>query len=148
MKIIGYARVSTADQTLDLQRDALRAAGASDIYEDKASGKNADRPELLHCLKALREGDTLVVWRLDRLGRNAQDLIRIVNDLAHRGVKLRSLKESIDTEEAHHPENESFIWWQRFCRPSARDRSHLLREIETNKRNKKGLRARKFHLCH
>ncbi|MDT6962245.1 recombinase family protein [Cupriavidus sp. SZY C1] len=98
LKIIGYARVSTVDQTLDLQRDALRAAGASDIYEDKASGKNADRPELLHCLRAIREGDTLVVWRLDRLGRNAQDLIRIVNDLAHRGVKLRSLKESIDTE--------------------------------------------------
>lgn len=98
LKIIGYARVSTVDQTLDLQRDALRAAGASDIYEDKASGKNADRPELAHCLKAIREGDTLVVWRLDRLGRNAQDLIRIVNDLAHRGVKLRSLKESVDTE--------------------------------------------------
>lgn len=63
----------------------------------KASGKTTDRPELVHCLKALREGDTLVVWRLDRLGRNLQDLIRIVNDLEERGVKFKSLKESIDT---------------------------------------------------
>lgn len=97
MSIIGYARVSTFEQTLDLQRDALDAAGAVSIYEDKASGKSADRPELLHCLKALRDGDTLVVWRLDRLGRNLQDLIRIVNELEERGIKFRSLKESIDT---------------------------------------------------
>ncbi|VVE77003.1 DNA invertase [Pandoraea captiosa] len=97
MTIVGYARVSTVEQTLDLQQDALQAAGANTIYEDKASGKTADRPELLHCLKALREGDTLVVWRLDRLGRNLQDLIRIVGELDERGVKLRSVKESIDT---------------------------------------------------
>lgn len=97
MAILGYARVSTIEQTLDLQRDALQAAGACTIYEDKASGKTTDRPELAHCLKALREGDTLVVWRLDRLGRNLQDLIHIVNDLEARGVKFRSLKESVDT---------------------------------------------------
>lgn len=97
MSIIGYARVSTFEQTLDLQRDALNAAGAVSIYEDKASGKSADRPELQHCLKALRDGDTLVVWRLDRLGRNLQDLIRIVNELEGRGIKFKSLKESIDT---------------------------------------------------
>ena len=97
MAIIGYARVSTIEQTLDLQRDALLAAGATNIYEDKASGKTADRPELVHCLRALRESDTLVVWRLDRLGRNLQDLIRIVNELDERGVKLKSVKESIDT---------------------------------------------------
>lgn len=97
MSNIGYARVSTFEQTLDLQLDALNAAGATSIYEDKASGKSADRPELLHCLKALRDGDTLVVWRLDRLGRNLQDLIRIVNELEGRGIKFRSLKESIDT---------------------------------------------------
>jgi DNA invertase Pin-like site-specific DNA recombinase len=95
--IFGYARVSTFEQTLDLQHDALEAAGASTIYEDKASGKTTERPELTHCLKALREGDTLVVWRLDRLGRNLQDLIRIVGELDERGVKLRSVKESIDT---------------------------------------------------
>lgn len=97
MTIIGYARVSTCEQTLDLQRDALQESGASNIYEDKASGKTTDRPELLHCLKALREGDMLVVWRLDRLGRNLKDLMSIVNDLDVRGVKFKSLKESIDT---------------------------------------------------
>lgn len=97
MATIGYARVSTVEQTLDLQNDALLAAGATTIYEDKASGKNADRPELVHCLKALREGDMLVVWRPDRIGRNLNDLIRIVGELDDRGVKLRSVKESIDT---------------------------------------------------
>ncbi|ALB95274.1 recombinase family protein [Burkholderia pseudomallei] len=97
MALIGYARVSTFEQTLDLQRDALKEAGATSTYEDKASGKSTDRPELAHCLKALRDGDTLVVWRLDRLGRNLQDLIHIVNDLEARGVKFKSLMESIDT---------------------------------------------------
>ncbi|MBR7918270.1 recombinase family protein [Burkholderia vietnamiensis] len=97
MAIIGYARVSTVEQTLDLQHDALKDAGATTIYEDKASGKNADRPELLHCLKALRDGDTLVVWRLDRLGRNLRDLIHIVGELDERSVKLKSVKESLDT---------------------------------------------------
>jgi DNA invertase Pin-like site-specific DNA recombinase len=97
MATIGYARVSTIEQTLDLQRDALLAAGAAAIYEDKASGKNADRPELVHCLKALRGGDTLVVWRLDRLGRNLEDLIRIGGELEARGVKFKSLTEAIDT---------------------------------------------------
>lgn len=97
MATIGYARVSTIEQTLDLQRDALLAAGAATIYEDKASGKNADRPELAHCLKSLREGDTLVVWRLDRLGRNLEDLIRIAGQLEARGVKFKSLTEAIDT---------------------------------------------------
>lgn len=97
MTTIAYARVSTIEQTLDLQRDALLAAGAAAIYEDKASGRNADRPELAHCLKALRAGDTLVVWRLDRLGRNLEDLIRIGRELEARGVTFKSLKEAIDT---------------------------------------------------
>ncbi|PRY05607.1 recombinase family protein [Paraburkholderia sp. BL25I1N1] len=97
MAVIGYARVSTVEQTLDMQRDALEEAGATCVYQDTASGKSADRPELTHCLKALREGDTLVVWRLDRLGRNLQDLIRIVNDLEQSGIKFKSVKESIDT---------------------------------------------------
>ncbi|VVE77008.1 DNA invertase [Pandoraea captiosa] len=65
--------------------------GTCTIEDDKASGKNADRPELVHCPKALREGDTLVVWRLDRLGRNLQDIIRIVGELDERSVKLRSV---------------------------------------------------------
>lgn len=97
MAVIGYARVSTVEQTLDLQRDALQNAGAQCLYEDQASGKTADRPELVNCLKALRDGDTLVVWRLDRLGRNLKDLVHIVNDLEARGVKFTSLTESIDT---------------------------------------------------
>lgn len=97
MANIGYARVSTHEQNLDLQCDELQRAGVEVIYEDQASGKTADRPELLQCLKALRAGDTLTVWRLDRLGRNLQDLIGIVTDLEARGVTFKSLKESIDT---------------------------------------------------
>ena len=94
---IGYARVSTEDQSLDLQLDALTAHGCECLYEEHASGKNADRPELDQVLKALRPGDTLTVWRLDRLGRNLADLVRIVNDLEGRGVGFVSLTEQINT---------------------------------------------------
>lgn len=94
---IGYARVSTDDQRLDMQRDALQAAGCTTIYEDMASGRDAKRPELGHCLKALRAGDTLVVWRLDRLGRSLQDLVRIITDLEGQGVGFESLTEKIET---------------------------------------------------
>ena len=99
---IGYARVSTDDQNLDLQHDALRKAGIADdrLYSDTASGKDADRKELLACLKALREGDTLVVWRLDRLGRSLPDLVRIVGELEQRGVSFESLTEKIETGSA------------------------------------------------
>jgi DNA invertase Pin-like site-specific DNA recombinase len=97
MAELGYARVSTHEQNLDMQHDELRRTGVTTIYNDKASGKTADRPELQQCLKALRDGDTLTVWRLDRLGRNLQDLVRIVSDLEARGVTFKSLKESIDT---------------------------------------------------
>jgi DNA invertase Pin-like site-specific DNA recombinase len=100
MERIGYARVSTDDQHLDLQRDALKKAGCSVTYEEKASGKSADRPELAQALKALRAGDTLVVWRLDRLGRSLPDLVRIVTELEHRGVHFESLTERIDTSSA------------------------------------------------
>lgn len=99
-KRIGYARVSTDDQVLDLQLDALAKAGCDDVYQEKMSGKNTDRPELGHCLKALRKGDTLVVWRLDRLGRSLQDLVRIVSDLAAQGVAFESVTENIDTGSA------------------------------------------------
>ena len=95
--VIGYARVSIIEQTLDLQRDALQAAGAHCLYEDHASGKTADRHALVNCLKALRDGDALVVWRLDRMGRNLKDLVHIVTDIAARGVKFSSVPESIDT---------------------------------------------------
>lgn len=78
---IGYARISSDDQHLDLQRDAFMRAGCGAIYEEAASGKSAARPELELCRKALRAGDTLVVWRLDRLGRSLPDLVQIVADL-------------------------------------------------------------------
>lgn len=94
---IGYARVSTDDQSLDLQRDALKAHACERLYEEHASGKNADRPELEQALKALRPGDTLTVWRLDRLGRSLSDLLRIVTDLESRGVGFVSLTEQINT---------------------------------------------------
>ncbi len=94
---IGYARVSTADQNLDLQRDALRRARCGRLYEDRASGSNTDRPELKRCLAQLRAGDCLGVWRLDRLGRSLVDLIRIVTDLGQRGVAFESVTERIET---------------------------------------------------
>ena len=97
---IGYARVSTDDQNLDLQKDALHKFGCEILYEEKASGKSADRPELEQCLKALRSGDTLVVWRLDRLGRSLQDLVKIVASLKERGIGFESLTEHIETVSA------------------------------------------------
>ena len=93
--LIGYMRVSKADgsQVLDLQRDALIAAGIerSHLYEDQASGKKDDRPGLEACLKALREGDTLIVWKLDRLGRNLRHLVNTIHDLMERGICFRVL---------------------------------------------------------
>ena len=83
---IGYARVSTDDQTLDLQLDALKRAKCRKIYEEHASGKNTIRPELEACLKSLREDDTLVIWRLDRLGRSLGDLIELTNELQSRSI--------------------------------------------------------------
>ncbi|WP_426261806.1 recombinase family protein [Sphingomonas sp. DC1100-1] len=97
---IGYARVSTADQDLAPQLDVLRAKGCEPIYSEHASGKHADRPELAQAMKALRAGDTLVVWRLDRLGRSLPDLIATVNELADRGVAFESVTEAIDTTTA------------------------------------------------
>jgi DNA invertase Pin-like site-specific DNA recombinase len=95
---IGYARVSTDDQTLDLQRDALKKAKCRQLYEEHASGKNMARPQLEACLKSVREGDTLIVWRLDRLGRSLADLIRLTQELQSRGIAFESLTEKIDTQ--------------------------------------------------
>ena len=97
---IGYARVSTDDQNLDMQRDALTAAGCSVIYEETASGKGAARPELEQCRKALRPGDTLIVWRLDRLGRSLPDLVQIVAELEQKGIGFESITERIETGSA------------------------------------------------
>ena len=94
---IGYARVSTGEQTLDLQEDALRRAGCDRILTDTASGAKADRPGLAKLMEQLRDGDTLVVWRLDRLGRSLRHLIDTLTDLDKRGVGFRSLTENIDT---------------------------------------------------
>lgn len=102
--LVGYARVSTTDdrQSTDLQRDALVAAGVDPrhIHEDRASGARDDRPGLKVCIEFLREGDVLVVWKLDRLGRSLGHLIEIVTGLKERGVGFRSLTESVDTTTA------------------------------------------------
>lgn len=98
---IGYARVSTEDQKLGLQLDALQAHGCAQVFEDLgASGSLRVRPGLDQCLADLRTGDVLVVWRLDRLGRSLQHLLEIVTDLQARGIGLVSLTESIDTTSA------------------------------------------------
>ncbi len=98
--IIGYARVSTTDQRTDMQVDALEKAGCTKIFQEKLSGRKDDRPELGKCLSFAREGDTLVVWKLDRLGRSLAHLVQTVKDLGERGIMFKSLKESIDTSTA------------------------------------------------
>jgi len=100
--LIGYARVSTDEQHLDLQRDALLKAGvaAKDLYTDKVTGVTSERPGLQAALTHLREGDTLIVWRLDRLGRSLKHLIETVTILKEQGVAFRSLTENIDTATA------------------------------------------------
>jgi DNA invertase Pin-like site-specific DNA recombinase len=100
--LVGYARVSTEEQNLDLQRDALLKAGvaAKDIYTDKVTGVKAERPGLTLALSHLREGDTLIVWRLDRLGRSLKHLIETVTTLKNQEVAFKSLTENIDTATA------------------------------------------------
>src|SRR5271157_1875047 len=95
--LIGYARVSTDDQNLDLQRDALRLAGCEKIYEDRMSGAKAARPGLTMALEVARAGDVLTVWRLDRLGRSLHDLILLGKKLDESGIGLMSIQEKIDT---------------------------------------------------
>ncbi|WP_108485480.1 recombinase family protein [Oceaniglobus ichthyenteri] len=98
MSLIGYARVSTAEQDLALQLDALQAVGMTRIFEDRGvSGAKTERPGLTAALSFLRDGDTLVVWKLDRLGRSMTHLLQTVTDLERRGVGFRSLTENIDT---------------------------------------------------
>ena len=97
---IGYARVSTHDQDLDLQLDDLKKVGCEDIFSEKQSGSIKERPVMEQCLRTLRKGDTLVVWRLDRLGRSLKHLVEIISDLEDRGIGFHSIKESIDTTNA------------------------------------------------
>jgi DNA invertase Pin-like site-specific DNA recombinase len=95
--LIGYARVSTPEQSLELQRDDLDRVGIERLFADVASGARAERPQLEQALSHLREGDTLVVWKLDRLGRSLRHLVETVDDLSKRGIGFRSLQENIDT---------------------------------------------------
>lgn len=97
MMLVGYARVSTDDQNLNLQRDALQLAGCEKIFEDQISGAKAERPGLHAVLQFVRPGDTLVIWRLDRLSRSLKDLIEMVKVLESNSIGLKSLQESIDT---------------------------------------------------
>ena len=103
--LMGYARISSDDQKLDLQRDALTKAGVKPehIYEETASGVKSERPQLAECLKALREGDMLVIYRLDRLGRSLKELIEIAEKVNANGIGLRSLCERIDTTDTTTP---------------------------------------------
>jgi len=94
----GYARISTEDQNADLQLRALKRAGCATILKDELSGATTKRPALIRCLKKLHRGDTLIVWKLDRLGRSLRDLIAMLDDLKQRGVKFHSLTEHIDTD--------------------------------------------------
>jgi DNA invertase Pin-like site-specific DNA recombinase len=94
---IGYARVSTDDQNPDLQLAALKKAGCDRIFTDVCTGAHARRPQLTKCLQSLKEGDTLIVWKLDRLGRSLRDLIEMLDGLKAWGVAFRSMTEAIDT---------------------------------------------------
>jgi len=95
--LIGYARVSTRDQNFDLQIDALTKAGCKKLFSEKTSGSRAERPEFARALEALRDGDTLVVWKLDRLGRSVTNLVDLVGKLQKLGVQFMSLTDAIDT---------------------------------------------------
>src|SRR6202035_2931827 len=95
--LIGYARVSTSDQTLNLQRDALEKIGCSHIFTDTISGATTERQGLDAALSYVREGDTLVVWRLDRLGRSLKHLIETITKLNNRKIGFKSIQENIDT---------------------------------------------------
>lgn len=100
MALVGYARVSTLGQSLEVQQEKLQAAGADKLFEEKRSGVDANRPALKQCLEYLREGDTLMISRIDRLARSAEDLLRIARELDGKGVTLKVLDQSIDTRDA------------------------------------------------
>lgn len=97
MSTTGYARVSTDDQDLTSQIDALRVAGCDPIYTEHASGATMERPQWIECSRGLGKGDTLIVVRIDRLGRSLPDLVNLLDDLGQRGIRLQSLSEGIDT---------------------------------------------------
>ncbi len=94
----GYARVSTEDQNPAMQLAALKKAGCKTVFKDEVTGAHVKRPALTRCLKTLKTGDTLIVWKLDRLGRSLRDLIHMLDDFKQQGIKFKSLTEAIDTE--------------------------------------------------
>jgi DNA invertase Pin-like site-specific DNA recombinase len=108
--LIGYARVSTHEQTLNLQQDALTKAGCTKIFTDTASGAKTERKGLEQALSYVRKGDTLVVWRLDRLGRSLPHLIATMTALEERGIGFKSLTENIDTTTSGGEINLSYFW--------------------------------------
>src|SRR5258708_14838813 len=95
--LIGYARVSTQDQNLDKEIETLTKAGCKKVFKDKIRGSRAERPGLMKAQESLREGDTLVVWKLDRLGRSVKNLVDLVGELHKQGVQFKSLTDAIDT---------------------------------------------------
>lgn len=99
--IIGYARVSTKDQDLSLQLDALDAAGCKIIFQEKMTGSTRERPELKKLLEQLREDDIVIIWKLDRLGRSLKDLVQLVAEIQEKGAGLKSLNDHIDTTTPH-----------------------------------------------
>ena len=98
---IGYARVSTQDQELSLQLDALNDAGCKKIYQEKITGSTKERPQLIEMIEQLREGDVVVIWKLDRLARSLKDLVSLVNEIQEKGGALHSLNDQIDTTTPH-----------------------------------------------
>lgn len=94
---IGYARVSTKEQSLNLQKDALKKAGCEKIYSEHISGTNANRPQLQEMIQHLRQGDIVLVWKLDRLGRSLRDLVNLISSFQDSGVEFKSLQDNIDT---------------------------------------------------
>jgi DNA invertase Pin-like site-specific DNA recombinase len=122
--LIGYARVSTQDQNLELQTEALTQADCKKVFEDKVSGSRAERPGLAKAQEALREGDTLVVWKLDRLGRSVKNLVNLVGQLHQQGVWFKSLTDAIDTE--RHRDASSSTSWPAWLRWNANSRLNEL----------------------
>lgn len=132
--LIGYARVSKFEQNLDLQTDALKNLGVEKIFVDKVSGVKSEKPQLNQLLKFIRKGDTLTVWRLDRLGRSTVGLIQLVNELNERGVDFKSISENIDTGSAS-----GKLIFQIFCVLAEHERNVL---IERTNAGLKAARAR------
>lgn len=142
---IGYARVSTTEQSLEVQRDMLAKAGCHKVYFDVASGAKQNRDGLRQCLEYLRKGDTLIVWKLDRLGRTVRDLVNIMNDLNNRGIVFVSITETmIDTKR---PEGKIFFYFMSVF--AEMERNNILERTKAGKElaMRKGVKfGRKFKM--